>query len=40
MKKVKVILKLDLAEYEFEEVMHVIRNYDYKILDKEKYEEK
>jgi len=40
MKKSKIILKFDLAEYDLEELLeHLERNYNFKILDKEDYEE-
>ena len=39
MKRNKVILKLDVADYELEEIMHEVRNYNFKILDKERYDD-
>ncbi len=40
MKKIKAIIKLDVErEHEYEEIMNLIRNYDYKILDKEEYDD-
>ena len=37
MKRIKIIVKLDVNEYELEEIMQVIRNYNFKILDDEEY---
>jgi hypothetical protein len=35
MKRIKIIIKLDTNEYELEEIMQFIRNYDFKILDED-----
>ncbi len=39
MEKIKAIIKIDVSKEDFQEIMNLVRNYDYKILDKEKYEE-
>lgn len=39
MKKKIIIFKMDLAEYEEEQILEELSKYSYKILDEEEYEE-
>lgn len=38
-KRKTVILKIDVTEDDFQEIMNEVRNYSYKILDEDTYEE-
>ena len=39
MNKIKSIIKLDVSIKDYEEIMRLIRNFDYQVLDSEEYDD-